>query len=107
MILFIRVINNYMSYKVRAVYTKPNAEMSLHTAPAGLFDLVDTMFDEGKIIQKPVKTIDGLNETFEIIFADKAAFDEWNDNVVVTDNYFARLEHCNANSISYSVEAEV
>jgi len=101
------VINNYMSYKVRAVYTKPNAEMSLHTAPAGLFDLVDTMFDEGKIIQKPVKTIDGLNETFEIIFADKAAFDEWNDNVVVTDNYFARLEHCNANSISYSVEAEV
>jgi len=107
MTLFIRVINNYMSYKVRAIYSKPNAEVSLHTPPEGLIDLINTMFDAGKITQKPVRTIDGLTETFEIIFADKAAFDEWNNNVLVTDNYAARLEHCNANSISYSIEAEV
>jgi len=107
MTLFIRVINNYMSYKVISKYTKPNAEVSLHTAPAGLFDLVDTMFNEGKITQKPVRTTDGLNETFEIVFANEAAFDEWNNNDVVKDNYAARLEHCNANSISYSIEKQV
>lgn len=96
-----------MSYAVKIIYTKPNAEVSLHTPPVGLLDLVNTMFDEGKITQKPVRTIDGLNETFEIIFADKTAFDEWRDNDLVKDNYAARLEHCNANSISFSIEAEV
>ena len=96
-----------MSYKVKLLYTKPNAEVSIHTAPEGLTNLIDTMFDAGKITQKPVKTIDGLNETFEIIFANKAAFDEWGDNAVVKDNYATRLEHCNTNSISYSIETEV
>ena len=96
-----------MSYKFRATYTKPNAEVSLHTPPAGLYDLVDTMFNEGKITQKPVRTIDGLNETYEIIFADKAAYDEWNSKAVVTNNYAARLEHCNANSISFSIEGPI
>ena len=50
-----------MSYKVRAQYTKPNAEVSLHTPPAEYTNLINTMFDAGKITQKPVETIDGLN----------------------------------------------
>ena len=53
-----------MSYKVRSKYTKPNAEVSLHTPPAGLTTLINTMFDSGKITQKPVETIDGLNFTY-------------------------------------------
>jgi len=96
-----------MSYKVRSKYTKPNAEVSLHTPPAGLTTLINTMFDAGKITQKPVETIDGLNYTYEIIFADEAAYNEYNSEVVVNENYNTRLEHCNANSISYSIEAEV
>ena len=96
-----------MSYKVRSKYTKPNAEASLHTPPAGLTTLINTMFDAGKITQKPVETIDGLNYTYEIIFANEAAYNEYNSEVVVNENYNTRLEHCNANSISYSVEAEV
>ena len=96
-----------MSYKVRSVYTKPNAEVSLHTPPAGLTTLINTMFDTGKITQKPVETIDGLNYVYEIIFANEEAYEEYNSQAVVSENYSARLEHCNANSISYSVEVNV
>ena len=96
-----------MSYKVRSVYTKPNAEVSLHTPPAGLTTLINTMFDTGKITQKPVETIDGLNYVYEIIFTNKEAYEEYNSQAVVSENYSARLEHCNANSISYSVEVNV
>ena len=96
-----------MSYKFRAIYTKPSNEVSLHTPPAGLYDLVDTMFNEGKITQKPIRTTDGLNETFEIVFADESSYFEWKENAVVKDNYATRLEHCNANSISYSIEGPI
>ena len=96
-----------MSYKVRSKYTKPSAEVSLHTPPAGLTTLINTMFDAGKITQKPVETIDGLNYTYEIIFANEAAYNEYNSEAVVNENYNTRLEHCNANSISYSVEVNV
>lgn len=96
-----------MSYKVRSKYTKPSAEVSLHTPPAGLTTLINTMFDAGKITQKPVETIDGLNYTYEIIFANEAAYNEYNSEAVVNENYNTRLEHCNANSISHSVEVGV
>ena len=96
-----------MSYKVKAVYTKPNAEVSLHTPPAGLTTLINNMFDAGKITQKPVETIDGLNFTYEIIFADEDAYNEYNSQVVVNENYDIRLEHCNTHSISHSVEVGV
>ena len=96
-----------MSYIVRSKYTKPSAEVSLHTPPAGLTTLINTMFDAGKITQKPVETIDGLNYTYEIIFANEAAYNEYNSEAVVNENYNTRLEHCNANSISHSVEVGV
>ncbi len=96
-----------MSYKFRAIYTKPSDEVSLHTPPAGLYDLVDTMFNEGKITQKPIRTTDGLNETFEIVFADESAYNEWKGSVVTKENATARSEHCNANSISYSIEGPI
>ena len=96
-----------MSYKVRARYSKPSAEVSLHTPPAGLTTLINTMFDEGKITQKPVETIDGLNYTYEIIFANEEAYNEYNNQAVVTENYNIRLDHCTTNSISHSVEVGV
>tara|TARA_Y100001973_G_C5172642_1_gene320014 strand:- start:161 stop:481 length:321 start_codon:yes stop_codon:yes gene_type:complete len=100
-------INIIMSYKFRAIYTKPSDEVSLHTPPAGLYDLVNTMFDEGKITQKPIRTTDGLNETFEIVFANEAAYNEWKGNVVVQENAAARSENCTANSISFSIEGPI
>ena len=63
------------------------------------------MFDEGKITQKPVETIDGLNYTYEIIFVNEAGI--MNIIMKLNENYNTRLEHCNANSISHSVEVGV
>lgn len=96
-----------MSYKVKLLYTKPNAEVSIHTAPEGLTDLIDSMFDAGKITQKPVETIDGLTYTYEIVFTDQDAFNEYNEQEVVNENYNIRLEHCTTNAISHSVEEDV
>ena len=96
-----------MSYKVRAQYTKPNAEVSLHTPPAEYTNLINTMFDAGKITQKPVETIDGLNYTYELIFANEEAFNEFIEQDVATENYNTRASHCSNNSISYSIEQGV
>ena len=96
-----------MSYKVRTKYTKPSADVSLHTMSAGLTALINTMFDEGKITQKPVETIDGLNYTFETIFANEEAYNEYNNQAVVTEHNNIRADHCSTNSISHSVEVGV
>ena len=96
-----------MSYKVRSKYTKPNAEVSLHTPPAELTNLINTMYDAGKITQKPVETISGLNYTYEIIFANEEAYNEYNNEAIVTENYNIRLNHCTSNAISHSVEVGV
>ena len=96
-----------MSYKVRSQYTKPNAEVSLHTPPVGYTNLINTMFDAGKITQKPVETIDGLNYTYELIFVNEEAFNEFLESEFTTENYNTRESHCSSNSISYSVEQGV
>ena len=49
-----------MSYKVRTIYTRPNAEVSLHTPSTEYTALIDTYFNAGKITEKPVESIDGL-----------------------------------------------
>ena len=96
-----------MSYKVRTIYTRPNAEVSLHTPPAEYTKLINTMFDAGKITQKPVETIDGLNYTYEMIFANEEAFTEFKSQAAAVDNQNTRIAHCSDNSISYSVEQGV
>ena len=53
-----------MSYKVRTIYTRPSAEVSLHTPPADYTNLINTYFEAGKITQKPVESIDGLTHTY-------------------------------------------
>jgi len=96
-----------MSYKVRVNYTKPSAEVSLHTPSAGYTNLINTMFDAGKIIQKPVETIDGLNYTYEMIFDNEESFIEFSTQEVSRGNHNTRASHCSSNSISYSVEQGV
>ena len=96
-----------MSYKVRVKYTKPSAEVSLHTPSAEYTNLINTMFDSGKITQKPVETIDGLNFTYEMIFANEEAFNEFSVQEVADQNYNTRATHCANNTISYSVEQDV
>ena len=96
-----------MSYKVKVKYTKPSADVSLHTPPTAYINLINTMFDDGKITQKPVETIDGLNYTYELIFANEEAFNEFIEQDIATENYNTRASHCSNNSISYSIEQGV
>ena len=96
-----------MSYKVRVKYSKPSADVSLHTPPTAYINLINTMFDDGKITQKPVETIDGLNYTYEMIFANEEAFNEFSVQEVADQNYNTRATHCANNTISYSVEQDV
>ena len=44
-----------MSYKVRTIYTRPNAEVSLHTPASEYTDLIDNYFSSVKITEKHTK----------------------------------------------------
>ncbi len=96
-----------MSYKVRTIYTKPNAEVSLHTPPADYTNLINTYFEAGRITQKPVESIDGLTHTYSVIFNSESDFKEFCTNSAASENHNIRQTHCNENSISYSVEQGV
>lgn len=95
-----------MSYTVKTVYTKPNAETEIHFWDGTpIMSLIDTYFDAGKITQKPVKVIDGLTETYTTIFKDEESFNEFsNDSGIDEANKIARENYCADNSISCSIE---
>ena len=96
-----------MSYKVRTIYTKPSAEVSLHTPSAEYTELINAYFEAGKITQKPVESIDGLTHTYTMIFNNETSSDEFRAESVAGDNFIARESHCTGNSISYSIERDV
>ena len=96
-----------MSYKVRTIYTKPSADVSLHTPSAEYTALIDTFFNAGKITQKPVESVDGLTHTYTMIFNNETSSDEFRAESVANDNFTVRANHCNSNSISYSIERGV
>lgn len=96
-----------MSYIVRTIYTKPSAEVSLHTPSADYTNLINTFFDAGKITQKPVESVDGLTFTYTLVFANQSDFDEFCLNSAASANNVARADHCSSNSISYSLEQGV
>ena len=96
-----------MSYKVRTIYTKPNAEVSLHTPSTEYTALIDTYFNAGKITQKPVESIDGLTHTYTMIFDSEASSNEFKAESLAGDNFIARQNHCTSNKISYSIERGV
>ena len=96
-----------MSYKVRTIYTKPSAEVSLHTPSAEYTTLIDTYFNAGKITQKPVESIDVLTHTYTMIFNNETSCNEFRAESVTANNFTARANHCTSNSISYSIERGV
>jgi len=106
MTLFIRVINNYMSYKTKVIYTKPNAEVSLHTPADEFTNLIDSYFSSGKIIEKPSKSEDGLTTIWTTTFNTSDDFNEFTDEEISKTNSRTRETHCSDNSISYSLESE-
>lgn len=93
-----------MSYKVKLKYTKPSAEVSLPSASSELINLINSYFDAGKITQKPVETIDGLNYTYEIVYLNKAAADEFLSTSTHEEHNLARETYCANNNITFQIE---
>lgn len=96
-----------MSYKVRTIYTKPSAEVSLHVPSAEYTELINAYFEAGKIIQKPVESIDGLTHTYTMIFDNETSSNQFRAQSVAGDNFEARQTHCDNYKISYSIERGV
>ena len=57
-----------MSKTLKHIYTKPNESIAISFWGDEILLLINTYFDAGKITQKPVKTIDGLKETYTTVF---------------------------------------
>ena len=100
-----------MSYKLKNIYTKPNAEVNINfwdedgSKASAVNDLIDTYFDAGKITQKPVKVVDGLTETYTTIFKDESSCNEFLSDGDANDTHFEELQKwCTDNSISWSIE---
>ena len=107
MTLFIRVINNYMSYKTKVIYTKPSAEVPNHTPSAEFTNLIDTYFSSGKILEKPVKSEDGLTATWTTVWKNEDAVNEFSEEDLAVENSQNREAHCTNHLISYSLEQDV
>jgi len=96
-----------MSYTVRTIYTKPNVDVSLHTPPTEYTNQINSFFDAGKIIQKPTESIDGLTHIYTMIFDNETSFNEFKSTSASISNYTMRNNHCDSNSISYSIEQDI
>ena len=107
MTLFIRVINNYMTHTNKIIYTRPSADISLHTPTEEYSNKIDEYFDSGKIVQKPEKVEDGLTTTWTIVFKDNDSFLDFKEEATVKNNHFLRANYCNEHSISYDLQSGV
>lgn len=95
-----------MSYTFRNVYQKPNEGVEINFWNNDMLALIDSYFDQGKITQKPIKTVDGLVEIWTTVFVDQAAYYEFINEPVNAQNGQNLENFCRGNSISYSLEGE-
>ena len=95
-----------MSYTLKNIYKKPadNPDLEINFWNSDILNLIDTFFDAGKITQKPVKTNDGLYETYTTIFKDEASFAEFIQKSESTSNKVTLELWCAENGVVYSNE---
>jgi len=95
-----------MSYTFRTVYQKPNEGVEINFWNNDILALIDSYFDQGKITQKPVKTVDGLVEAWTTVFVDQAAYLEFINEPVNAQNGQNLENFCSENLVSYSLEGQ-
>ena len=95
-----------MSYTLKNIYTKPNAETSIDFWTNDVLTLIDTYFDAGKITQKPTKSVDGLTETSTAVFKDKVSFDEFSNESASKSNLTNMSTYCTDNGIIFNMVEE-
>jgi hypothetical protein len=93
-----------MSYTVKNIYTRPNESVTINFVQSDLLTLIDSFYDQGKILQKPVKTVSGLTETYTTIFKDEASYVEFKGSDASHNNWVNRNNFCSANLVSWSIE---
>ena len=95
-----------MSYTLKNIYTKPNAETSIDFWTNDVLTLIDTYFDAWKITQKPTKSVDGLTETWTAVFKDKVSFDEFSNESASKSNLTNMSTYCTDNGIIFNMVEE-
>lgn len=93
-----------MSYTIKLIYLKPSDDVVFNFQQSDMTALIDSYFDQGKILQKPVKTVSGLTETYTTIFKDDTSYFEFRNETVTNLHIENRLNFCNDNSVSWSME---
>lgn len=93
-----------MSYTLTNRYTKPNDSVEINFWSNDILTLIDSYFDQGKITQKPVKTVDGLNETWTTIFNNQDSYNQFKQEPANLQNGNDLKNFCNENLVSYSLE---
>jgi len=93
-----------MSYTFRNIYQKPNEGVEINFWNNDILALIDSYFDQGKILQKPVKTVSGLTETYTTVFKDETSYFEFKNETATSSHVENRLNFCNDNLVSWSME---
>jgi hypothetical protein len=93
-----------MSYTIKMIYSKPNNLIVLNFQQSDMTTLIDSYFDQGKILQKPVKTVSGLTETYTTVFKDETSYFEFKNETATSSHVENRLNFCNDNLVSWSME---
>lgn len=109
MTLFIRVINNYMSYIRYIKQTRPNTDVAFFSPTAETIAKMDEYQTAGKIESYNLEIIseNNLNKEIKITFNNVNSFDEFMDEELIIASATERTTHCTNNSISYSLEDEL
>ena len=106
MTLFIRVINNYMSYIRYIKQTRPDTDTAFFSPTAETIAKMDEYKSAGKIESYNLEYIseNNLNKEIKITFDNVSSFDEFMTEDLIIASASARTTHCTNNSISYSLE---
>ncbi len=95
-----------MSYTVRLVQSRPNTGVEFWAPPANQIAKLDEWKGSGKIESYTLDTIseDQLSKTMSVTLNAITDFADFETEAVFLEGTNARIAHCAANAISYSVE---
>jgi|TARA_B100000073_G_C23527779_1_gene490744 hypothetical protein len=95
-----------MSYTVRLVQSRPNTGVNFFVPTSAQRDKVEEWKTAGKILSYTLESVsaDQLTITSTVEFGSAANYAEFIDDAVFQEAANNRIDHNNANSISYSIE---
>ena len=89
-----------MTVKVISKFTKKDSSTGSYTNN-DIDSKIESYFKDGKIIQKPVKKVDGLVETYTTIFKDTESLNKFRKNFHLKED---REKWLKDNNVSFEIE---